>query len=1446
MRSRLTFPSAGMEDKFVWDRYNLHNNGIYTWDKHNIINETKYYWDKYALLEEKWYYWKQYELSRITTYNWNRYTMLLVDDTFAANNYVQHTYNTEISTKYLNLNKEFATTPVRDDTYAMTGSNVYLYRENNTYIHLKIADVKNNCFTCNPLYYGFVGVSYDLSYSYPYYYFTPDTRMYVDADNNNYLTFTNLYNTTRNIKNKPINITDSPTGSYYIELTMKWPTTLKNTYTYSKSANLNNKYSYLTGNTFYEMLNDGFWRQDSWAVYRPYKDKDSLTALSSENSTAYPTGLSGDYLYIKTADTYEIIKGDYLQQVSSKEQNTYPENGEKNGYWYETTVPGLYYWDIYKATISKYIFDEYGYYATTPQKYVCDKYELSAPGVTFKRPIQETDETTGEVYISDYIEITLGELTDVYWPEGGRNSTDIAFWMTLDDTYNDDSTYSGSTIKRVRTRSDYIESVLDYNKPISDGSNILYGKKMLDYTGAIGMGFSGTDYNRQHSYYLFTPETTWGRETGTGAIKFNNVRPMIFSSEVGGPDAPVYMDAGFGWEPSNTATTENKGCYVDYIHTIKREWNEDLEEWRINNQKVEYDVEITDMDPLFYKIPGYHYDAIGGFRYKDYENGYYYDIRKCYYNGKIGNNLGQRTSTSDLRDSFPKDLTSSTDESYVYVLVDQEYGNSYQKLGEVSSRDEYAYPQDGMIEGDNTTYYVYSRFEEDDADYLKGDFIESVESTNPNQYPQDKYQGQNWYVYTGNKLFQYKGNYIETVNDKTLNVYPIDGIAGGYWYVYQGYENNGPYKNQWVDVVESNQNDAYPTDGIQGNYWYVFKNQYLGYKLQINDSELMGGVTYKHNINPDKDFTIGCVSSAEIDFQYDNSRDDFDKYLDEDYLDYYTWQPQDNDWRLMGRFWITDADFTRNIVKVKAFDSILASDAFVDEFIENTTFPISLTNFFTSLCQFLGVTGKLKGNIANTTLSLADNFEAVNITARQLFQYIAEMAGGFIKSDLDGTITLTTYSSSGKSLNNSNYTTYTRQRFDVEPISGLTVKMNTDDLGVSAGDVETNPYIIENNPLFYAESTEEIKPAVNVLYNSIKNKTYRPATINLLQDFNINCGDIITVDGDTFYVMSKELSASGCKLECFGNQYREKQPTSINSDIIALRGKTNELFRDLEMTQSTLTDAANGLQSQITQTANEINSRVTNEVSGLESKITQTANSITSSVTDEINQAKSEIKQTTDSISLQVQNQGDLVAQLVLDVDGIQAKGYVTFTDLSGSGKTTINGDNITTGTISADRINLTGSISWGDLTQSCKNTIASYAGDTNLPDYIHSTYIDSTTIKSPIIQGGTLYAGNVYEGYCRMTSSGLNIVNDDGSNVCGIGWYPGHYNLPYVVLGAGVDDVGTNQGLIKKYSRGIWIGDSDGIFDSNEQLPTSGTGIFIDFVANKVYKYINGTQTEL
>jgi uncharacterized membrane protein len=271
------------------------------------------------------------------------------------------------------------------------------------------------------------------------------------------------------------------------------------------------------------------------------------------------------------------------------------------------------------------------------------------------------------------------------------------------------------------------------------------------------------------------------------------------------------------------------------------------------------------------------------------------------------------------------------------------------------------------------------------------------------------------------------------------------------------------------------------------------------------------------------------------------------------------------------------------------------------------------------------------------------------------------MAGGFIHVNAEGQVELTTYSATGTALDNTQYVSYNKSRYNTHEISGLTVRVNTDDLGVSTGDIETNRYIVENNPLFYCQSENEINGAVSALNNALKGKIYTPAKIELLQDFGINCGDIITVNGDTVYVMKKNITASGVTLECVGQEYRDKEPTSINSDIIALRGKTNELYRDLEQTRSTITDVEAGLRSEITQTAERLTSEFTakdNETGeDLKSLISQTAEEIrmevsrTNSETEET--LRSEYQQTAENITLTVENQGKSISSLELRADSI-------------------------------------------------------------------------------------------------------------------------------------------------------------------------------------------------
>lgn len=349
-------------------------------------------------------------------------------------------------------------------------------------------------------------------------------------------------------------------------------------------------------------------------------------------------------------------------------------------------------------------------------------------------------------------------------------------------------------------------------------------------------------------------------------------------------------------------------------------------------------------------------------------------------------------------------------------------------------------------------------------------------------------------------------------------------------------------------------------------------------------------------------------------------------------------------------------------------------------------------------------------------------------------------------------------------------------------------------------------------------------------------------------------------------VTTDSITQSVSNLRTYTNNAISKKAAEIKVTTDAITQSVTDLK---EYTDGAIEEKAAEIKvttDAISQRVTQTNTSVDNVKTELESSIEQTASSIRSEITAQ-GETITSIQQDLDGISLTYNSAngtasitiGDVTVSNLVDgnyvdeaVAGVTITGYVTFNDLKNTGSTVINGSNITTGTISADRIDMTGAIAWGDLSSSCRNTIASYAGapgadgsDAEVPDYIHSTYIDATTIYSPKIYGAELYAGTATDGYIKMTSNGMNFVSKTNGNLIGFGYYASYYDFPYIVLGQGVDSNLTDQGLIKKYENGIWIGDSDSIHSSSPSAYS--IGIFIDFTNGKLYRYNgSGTRAEL
>nr|DAE24646.1 MAG TPA: hypothetical protein [Myoviridae sp. ctPVE25] len=133
------------------------------------------------------------------------------------------------------------------------------------------------------------------------------------------------------------------------------------------------------------------------------------------------------------------------------------------------------------------------------------------------------------------------------------------------------------------------------------------------------------------------------------------------------------------------------------------------------------------------------------------------------------------------------------------------------------------------------------------------------------------------------------------------------------------------------------------------------------------------------------------------------------------------------------------------------------------------------------------------------------------------------------------------------------------------------------------------------------------------------------------------------------------------------------------------------------------------------------------------------------------------------------------------------------------------------------------------------------------------STFITADEFGSPNIYGGKIYGAEIYagsgdsdEGYAAMTANGFDVVSADALHKIGLGLETiGSIDYPYLILGAGSGDTGADNGVVKKFTTGIWIGDSSAIGVANSGQIT-GTGIFVSFGSNTIYQVKNGSMSEI
>lgn len=286
---------------------------------------------------------------------------------------------------------------------------------------------------------------------------------------------------------------------------------------------------------------------------------------------------------------------------------------------------------------------------------------------------------------------------------------------------------------------------------------------------------------------------------------------------------------------------------------------------------------------------------------------------------------------------------------------------------------------------------------------------------------------------------------------------------------------------------------------------------------------------------------------------------------------------------------------------------------------------ITLAQMRHSLASEFSITEETQ-TLVNDSMVIEKTILATDLSGRDVLFWICELNGVFPHITRGNTLK---YLSLGV-VNTSPYaiTTYkdaTYKDYVSNAVTKLQIRQSENDIGVVVGEADTNTYIVENNILVYGKSTADLTTIANNLYSVISVPWYKPCNVSVRANLCVEVGDnfqLTAKDGTVInaYVLDREASGIQAIFDTFrsdGTEYRDTKLNGYTSQITALKGKSNELSRSIEETKSTITDVEQGLQSQITQTANNLTSEITARENGdtdVRSYIDQTAGTINASI----------------------------------------------------------------------------------------------------------------------------------------------------------------------------------------------------------------------------------------
>lgn len=395
----------------------------------------------------------------------------------------------------------------------------------------------------------------------------------------------------------------------------------------------------------------------------------------------------------------------------------------------------------------------------------------------------------------------------------------------------------------------------------------------------------------------------------------------------------------------------------------------------------------------------------------------------------------------------------------------------------------------------------------------------------------------------------------------------------------------------------------------------------------------------------------------------------------------------------------TDDKRYRNVTAYDVIYDIGESE--VSSWYNGLKFPLTLKQFRDSFFSYFGVE-QVATTLPNDSMEVAETIKPSELSGQTVMEAICSINGCFGHINHDGKFEYVflkemisglyprkgLYPQKGlyprkgsekEKVTGGKYKSVKYEDFVCQKVTKVQIRQSENDIGAVYPDTEItendNSYILQDNFLVYGMGADALETVAKNLYEVIKVVKYRPYNCEKIGNPCLSLGEAVNVytakEIIESYVLSRTYKGIQQPIDTISAtgkapKYSE-QVNGINKSIIQLRGKTNELERNVEETRSEIKDVESGLDTKITQTAGKIE---------LEAK---------RAIDAEVELAAA-ISVQADQIKLKV-SKGDVSSQLSIESGQVSISGNRFVLDstnfsITADGKVTAKSIDITGGTI--------------------------------------------------------------------------------------------------------------------------------------------------------------------